>query len=156
MSCWGHNESGQLGDGTTTERLSPAPVTASQSFTEVSAGGKHSCGAIVTGETYCWGSNEYGQLGDGSTTDRPVPTPVVFRLCCQTSTGSKERMLSFAPAALDQVTPVALLIIYSSSPGERLRHSRFKPSISVARNLPSKPSVLTSKAGMSFFSAVLE
>jgi hypothetical protein len=90
IACWGHNDFGQLGDGTTTEALSPVPVTGSDSFTEVSAGGKHSCGARATGEIYCWGNNEHGQLGDGGTTDRLVPTLVALRLCCRSLPARQE------------------------------------------------------------------
>ncbi|MDA3863959.1 MAG: hypothetical protein PF689_08865 [Deltaproteobacteria bacterium] len=75
--CWGFNSSGQLGDGTTTERFTPTLVTGGHSFIEINAGISHrTCGLTSTGETYCWGKNEYGQLGDGTTTDRDTPTLV--------------------------------------------------------------------------------
>ena len=46
------------------------------SFTEVTAGGRHSCALTRTGKAYCWGENANSQLGDGTESDRAVPTPV--------------------------------------------------------------------------------
>lgn len=74
--CWGSNLYGELGDGTTTDRLTPTPVAGGLSFASVSAGLLHTCGVTTTGAAYCWGVNQSGALGDGTTTDRIVPTPV--------------------------------------------------------------------------------
>jgi len=72
--CWGSNAFGQLGDGTTTQRLVPTPVAGGLTFTAVSAGWWHTCGITTSGAAYCWGNN--GFLGDGTNTGRLVPTPV--------------------------------------------------------------------------------
>ena len=74
--CWGENGSGQLGDGTTTNRLVPTPVAGALEFATLSAGWAWTCGITTTGVAYCWGGSAYGALGDGSTTNRLVPTPV--------------------------------------------------------------------------------
>src|SRR2546426_1795769 len=80
--CWGTNGSGQLGDGTTTERSSPAMVGGGVRFTGVSAAGSqgaddgHTCGVTTAGAGYFWGLDKYGPLGDGATTNRPSPVPV--------------------------------------------------------------------------------
>lgn len=74
--CWGPNDDGELGDGTTTERLEPVPVEGDLSFRQVSAGGGHTCAVTTAGEAYCWGLNRSGQLGDGSTADRTTPAAV--------------------------------------------------------------------------------
>jgi len=73
--CWGPNESGQLGDGTTTERLVPTLVAGGRlRFSSISPGDAATCGVEAeTGSAYCWGSNALGQLGDGTTTPRPEP-----------------------------------------------------------------------------------
>ncbi len=76
--CWGYNGNGQLGDGTTTQRLVPDAVAGGLTFAGVGAGGVHTCGVTTSGAAYCWGSNGNGELGDGTTTQRLVPMPVAF------------------------------------------------------------------------------
>ncbi len=74
--CWGANESGQLGDGTTRDRNSAVKVDTDTRFSTLVGGLSHSCGLSADGGAYCWGRNLNGQLGDGSRTDRPRPAPV--------------------------------------------------------------------------------
>src|SRR6185436_18671232 len=75
--CWGANDSGQLGDGGTTERNAPAAVSGSLGITQVSSGQDFSCGVTADHRLYCWGANTLGQLGDGTTTQRLTPLPVL-------------------------------------------------------------------------------
>jgi len=66
--CWGNNADGQLGNGTTTRALTPAPIAGGFAFAAVSAFGRyHSCGLSADGIAYCWGYNAVGALGDGTT-----------------------------------------------------------------------------------------
>jgi alpha-tubulin suppressor-like RCC1 family protein len=74
--CWGRNYNGQLGDGTTTNRLAPVLVTGGFSFARVAAGESHTCALSPTGAAICWGRNDFGQLGDGSTITRNAPAAV--------------------------------------------------------------------------------
>ncbi|HEX6574628.1 MAG TPA: Ig-like domain-containing protein [Gemmatimonadaceae bacterium] len=67
--CWGRNNFGQLGNGTTGSADVPVPVATGSKFTWISAGGDHSCGVTITGAALCWGSNFDGQLGNGSSGD---------------------------------------------------------------------------------------
>ena len=77
VTCWGNNASGQLGDNTTANQLTPTPVTGlSSDVTAISAGHFHTCALLTTGAVHCWGYNGNGQLGDGTTNDRHAPTPV--------------------------------------------------------------------------------
>jgi alpha-tubulin suppressor-like RCC1 family protein len=74
--CWGSNFHGNVGDGTTTRRLSPVPVTTlGNSVVEVSCG-VHTCARKTDGTVWCWGFNSNGQLGDGTTTDNSTPVKV--------------------------------------------------------------------------------
>jgi alpha-tubulin suppressor-like RCC1 family protein len=64
--CWGDNGSGQLGNGSSQSfDTSAVYVNTSHSFTQIAAGGAHTCGLTDTGYVYCWGDNEQGQLGTG-------------------------------------------------------------------------------------------
>jgi len=75
--CWGSNAYGQLGDGTTTDRLTPVAVAGELPFRQVSAGDSHTCAVTTTNRAYCWGYNgSDGELGDGTATDRLTPVPV--------------------------------------------------------------------------------
>jgi len=78
MKCWGHNEDGQLGDGTTQDRTEPVDVTGlSSAVSAAAAGANHTCAVLDTGVVQCWGVNDFGQLGDGTTEDRTAPVDVL-------------------------------------------------------------------------------
>ncbi len=86
MQCWGWNISGQLGDGTSTQRLTPVPVVGLGSGVQAIAGGVyHTCALITPNAVYCWGANGLMQLGDGTTTNRLTPVLVLFRSALNTS-----------------------------------------------------------------------
>ena len=79
--CWGFNEFGQLGDGSTTSSSVPVAVDTSgalagQTLTQITGGDDYTCALDAAGTAYCWGYNVVGQLGDGSTTDSDVPVAV--------------------------------------------------------------------------------
>lgn len=79
--CWGNNSHYQLGDGTTTTRLSPVPVASGASFlTYIGAGMFFTCGGSTSGNfAKCWGYDSNGQLGGGGAipgSDMSSPTTV--------------------------------------------------------------------------------
>ena len=77
VACWGANDSGQLGDGTTTDRLAPVPVTGfATGVAAIAAGDYHTCLLTTAGGVKCWGRNRNGQVGDGTTTNRTAPVAV--------------------------------------------------------------------------------
>lgn len=78
--CWGYNGSGQVGDGTTTDRNAPVPVTGLTSGVRgVATGWRHSC-ALLNGQVQCWGDNGFGQIGNdpSTTTESAVPVAVTL------------------------------------------------------------------------------
>jgi alpha-tubulin suppressor-like RCC1 family protein len=74
--CWGENEKGQVGDGTTRDRVAPQAVVGGLAFLSIDAGFRHTCGVASTGIVYCWGSSGAGQLGNNSNSLSTVPTKV--------------------------------------------------------------------------------
>jgi alpha-tubulin suppressor-like RCC1 family protein len=76
--CWGMGVNGQLGDGTSAERLVPTAVVGLESgVAAITAGSDHTCALTLAGRVLCWGSNANGYLGDGTTEPRSTPVPVV-------------------------------------------------------------------------------
>ncbi|MDF1654214.1 MAG: hypothetical protein P1U34_03795 [Coxiellaceae bacterium] len=77
VKCWGQNQYGQLGDGTTVSRLLPTQVSGLTSgVIDIAAGRESVCALLNTGGVKCWGQNLFWQLGDGTRTNRLVPTDV--------------------------------------------------------------------------------
>src|SRR5919201_1241535 len=52
--CWGRNADGQLGDGTTSDRLRPVPIAGGRRLRQVSAGDFHTCGVNPFDRAFCW------------------------------------------------------------------------------------------------------
>ena len=110
VDCWGANENGVLGDGTTSgpetcptegepttyEPCSNGPVAVQgiSDATQVSVSGSgqdenFACALLATGHVDCWGANEFGQLGDGTTTSSDTPVEVQgISNATQVATGS--------------------------------------------------------------------
>lgn len=89
VQCWGRNNFGQLGNGTTTSTT--VPVSVCQTFNTktlqctqlltgvagVSAGGEYTCAVTTTNVFKCWGKNDRGQVGDGTVSTRTTPVDVL-------------------------------------------------------------------------------
>jgi len=89
VSCWGANDVGQLGNGSTMQSTVPRLVTTALTLTNVALGDRHSCGIAFDGSARCWGANEDGQIGDGTSGSRTSPTiPDASALFNQMTAGS--------------------------------------------------------------------
>jgi alpha-tubulin suppressor-like RCC1 family protein len=87
-SCWGLNNSGQIGDGTTLRKnaqtavVMPTPGTVFDS-TGLTAGGAHTCAMTPVdsgGAGWCWGGNGFGQLGNGAVDNKAHPNPMAVAM----------------------------------------------------------------------------
>lgn len=80
--AWGYNSSGQLGDGTMTNRNLPVQVKDAAGTgvltgaASIAGGGNHIVVSLTDGTAWAWGYNNYGQLGDATTTNRSIPVQV--------------------------------------------------------------------------------
>jgi alpha-tubulin suppressor-like RCC1 family protein len=81
---WGANGVGQLGDGTLTDRTTPARNLTGYGITQVSAGGGYAL-ARRPGSVWAWGYNVSGTLGNGSTAKYSA-TPVIVDRRTQNAT----------------------------------------------------------------------
>ncbi|MFD9010394.1 RCC1-like domain-containing protein [Streptomyces sp. NPDC059552] len=80
---WGAGRTGQLGNGTTSDSLSPTAVTGlnAEAVTKLSAGGVSvengfALALLKDGTVRAWGDNVAGQIGNGTLIDQTVPVMV--------------------------------------------------------------------------------
>ncbi|MFI7587461.1 RCC1 domain-containing protein [Spongisporangium articulatum] len=71
LYCWGKGNSGQIGNGGTSDVTSPAKI-GSATWSAVTVGRATVCGVRTAGTLWCWGLNDYGQLGQGGTAGTPA------------------------------------------------------------------------------------
>ncbi|MBX3285385.1 MAG: hypothetical protein KF703_08605 [Actinobacteria bacterium] len=79
LYCWGSNNVGELGLGTTSDyEATPQRVGVASDWTAVAAGQHDTCGIRGGGELYCWGAGTLvgGVVGDGTEEQRESPTRI--------------------------------------------------------------------------------
>ena len=102
VSCWGRNNVGQVGDGTTTRRSVPVRLNSLSDAVDISVSsgsptvGAHACALHQNGSVSCWGGNKVGQLEDGTLNDGLTPRRV--------------RLLDTVPPSRVPFTPTELLL----------------------------------------------
>jgi len=107
--AWGANESGQLGDGTTTSRTRPVQI--GSDFAAVAAGridvlnykkvAKFTVAVKTDGTVWSWGSNIGGHLGDGTFAQRLTPGLVLNT--------AGDGLLDLAPSVANLALPAGVL-----------------------------------------------
>ena len=78
-TCWGTNQFGQVGNGSTmTSPVRPTPVLlpSGETAIAIAAGGSHACAILADGASVCWGRNSSGQLGDATNDNSNIPISV--------------------------------------------------------------------------------
>ncbi|CAN5221440.1 hypothetical protein BH09MYX1_BH09MYX1_52050 [soil metagenome] len=84
--CWGLNDYGQLGRGTTGGNSAlpfAVPLGSGKLATQVATSNAHSCAITTDGLVYCWGRNSGGQsgpTGDGGLNPNPVTIPTEVKV----------------------------------------------------------------------------
>lgn len=91
--CWGNDNEGALGNGTTTTSNQDAPVIVDKpsgvsAYTDIAVGSRTACAIDTDGDLYCWGRNGAGGLGNGITGTNS-DTPVAVTLPSGVSTWTK-------------------------------------------------------------------
>ena len=88
IKCWGSGANGKLGNGGTTDRLTPVSVCAQakaggeescpvlRDIVSINLGGNHACALTTSGTVKCWGSGTSGRLGNGGTSGSNYPVDV--------------------------------------------------------------------------------
>jgi alpha-tubulin suppressor-like RCC1 family protein len=86
VQCWGNNQDGQMGNGTSAGTMGPpqrtpvtvSNITAANPATAISVNQNSACALLQDGSVQCWGYAADGSLGSGDTTSNElVPVTVV-------------------------------------------------------------------------------
>lgn len=128
--CWGANDVGQLGDGTTTaSRAAPDTVSGGHRFVSLSVGLEHSCGVRSgDGAIFCWGENADCRVGRLEPTVARIPLragePANPAVGCFSDAGATRRAARPRPAGTGRTSAAAAVSRSSSSPSPPRRLPR--------------------------------
>ncbi len=74
--AWGYNNTGQLGNGNTTNQINPVKIGNDTNWSLVKTGYYHSFAIKTDGTLWVWGFNTSGQLGNGNNTNQLSPVQI--------------------------------------------------------------------------------
>lgn len=74
--AWGTNFTGQIGDGTTTDRSTPIQIGTANDWIDIAVGSYHSLAVKSDGTLWAWGFNSWYSLGDGTNVSKSTPTQI--------------------------------------------------------------------------------
>ena len=90
VRCWGRNDYGQLGNGSTVNSYTPIQVTGiGAGGMGIATGETHTC-ALQNGQVECWGTNTNGQLGSASSQGVSLPVAISLSTNAQAITSGAE------------------------------------------------------------------
>jgi alpha-tubulin suppressor-like RCC1 family protein len=123
--AWGHNGSGQLGDGTRTESHIPVRVKLPQgvTVTAIAVGGFDGLALTSAGDVLAWGDNGFGQLGDGTRRSSSVPVRVRFPAGTKLTAVGVGSLHNLALTSAGHVLACAGLVASALATGPTTRHS---------------------------------
>ena len=79
LFCWGQNDWGESGDGTTNTYSSPTVpvmIPSNRSVVTVGMGEQHTCAILDDDSLMCWGRDQDGEIGNGIEEDVAQYTPI--------------------------------------------------------------------------------
>ncbi|MDO9122685.1 MAG: hypothetical protein Q7U31_12910, partial [Anaerolineaceae bacterium] len=99
----GENESGQIGNGTTTDTNLPVFVDGlPDKAIDVTGGEEFTCALLKNLEVWCWGENGLGQLNDGTTTNSSKPVKSLLNKLQNAIAAGQEALLGDAAGGVDK------------------------------------------------------
>jgi alpha-tubulin suppressor-like RCC1 family protein len=150
VKCWGENEDGQLGDGTTIRKSTAVGVLGLHEHAEpilnIKAGFNHTCVLTSSGNVKCWGNNAFGQLGDGTQTSRSTPVEAPLPDYAEiVSAGTLHTC-----AATNGGLYCWGIVGYQFLNGEDVVNIAFKPYLIDTSNIPAEEQILSIQSGSDF------
>ena len=76
LYCWGRNDCGQVGNGTTDDQYTPVKIL--ENVKQVYLDGAANAAITTNGDLYCWTDmNWYGEVGNGTTKHQLSPVKIL-------------------------------------------------------------------------------
>jgi len=136
---WGLNNYGQLGDGTTINRMQPGPIRfplqSSENVQSVFAGDHHAFAISTRGRVFGWGYNQFGQLGDHTNLQRNQPTLITF-----SNMQAQERVVEIAAGESHTLFLTNLHRIFATGNND---HGQCGDNSTISKNLPTLVKIIS-------------